>query len=148
MSGDSKLALPDMTLHLRRLILALLACLLAGAVQAEGEKPAEVPRGLWETPPDRAGVILHVRTRRCGRALCGRVERAKNRRGYDTPSNAVGNKVLWELQPRPDGSFLGEYRGPTAKRFLASRVEVAGRELRLDACDDTGCERFVWTRIR
>ena len=137
-----------MTLRSRRPLFALLACLLAGPVQAEGEKSAEVPRGLWETPPDRAGVILHVRTRRCGRALCGRVERAKNRRGFDTPSNAVGNKVLWELQPRPDGSFFGEYRGPSARQFLSSRVEVSGRELRLDACNDAGCEQFVWIRIR
>ncbi|MFK7835311.1 MAG: hypothetical protein AB8B60_03740 [Sulfitobacter sp.] len=109
---------------------------------------AEVPRGLWETEPDMLGVVLHVRTRRCGRALCGRVERAKNRRGYDTPSNAVGDKVLWEMRPQADGSFYGEYRGPTAIRFTKSRAEVRGREMRIEACTDEICDDLIWTLIR
>lgn len=120
----------------------------ATAAIAEGDGPVEVPRGLWETQASASGVVFHVRTRRCGRSLCGRVERAKNRRGYDTPSNAVGAKVLWEMRPQPDGSFFGEYRGPQANRYLQSRVEVSGKQLRLNACDDAGCEALVWVRIR
>lgn len=130
-------------------LVVVMACLcLSTAAMAEGEGQAEVPRGLWETQPDSLGVILHVRTRRCGRALCGRVERAKNRQGYDTPSNAVGDKVLWELRPQPDGSFLGEYRGPMARQYLDTRVQVFGREMRLQACNAQDCRALTWTRIR
>ena len=127
----------------------MMACLLmAKSVAAEGDGPAEVPRGLWQTEADRSGVIFHVRTRRCGRALCGRVERAKNRQGYDTPSNAVGAKVLWEMRPQPDGSFFGEYRGPQADRYLSSRVTTSGKELRLKACNEEGCEARTWVLLR
>ncbi|MEW9921361.1 hypothetical protein AB2B41_17255 [Marimonas sp. MJW-29] len=132
---------------LRRVILLAALCLPSAALaQAEGQ--IEVPRGLWETEPDFAGVILHVRTRRCGNALCGRVERAKNRAGFDAPSNAVGDKVLWEMRAQPDGSFFGEYRGPRAHRYLQSRATVVGRELRLEVCDEEKCSAQVWQRIR
>lgn len=129
----------------------LMTCLLflaAPPAMAQTEGQIEVPRGLWETEPDANGVILHVRTRRCGRALCGRVERAKNRGGYDTPSDAVGEKVLWELQPRPDGSFLGEYRGSNGRRYLETRVEIMGRKMRLEACTESDCRAVIWNRIR
>ena len=130
-------------------LIPLILCLGAGTpLLAQAEGSVEVPRGLWETEPDSQGVILHVRTRRCGRALCGRVERAKNRRGYDTPSNAVGDKVLWELRPQPDGSFFGEYRGPMGNSFLDSRIEVRGRTMTLRACNGDTCRTKVWNRIR
>lgn len=130
-------------------IQTLLFCLFcATAAQADGEGVVEVPRGLWETEADTFGIVFHVRTKRCGRALCGRVERVKDRRGYDTPSNAVGAKVLWEMRPQPDGSFFGEYRGPQANRYLKSRAEIAGKKLRLKACNDEGCDTRIWTLIR
>ena len=137
-----------MTLKAFRFWVALICTCLGASVEAQQGGQIEVPRGLWETEPDALGVVLHVRTRRCGRALCGRVERAKNRRGYDTPSNAVGDKVLWEMRPQPDGSFFGEYRGPLANRYLKSRVQVFGREMVLQACDDESCRKLVWMRIR
>lgn len=133
---------------LRLAAVSFALCLCWGSAafaQAEG---SEIPRGLWETPPDANGVLFHVRTRRCGRALCGRVERAKNRRGFDTPSNAVGAKLLWEMRAQPDGSFFGEYRGPQARRYLSSRATVVGRELRLEVCNDEGCRDQIWMRIR
>lgn len=134
---------------MRRTCLALLTVIgLAGGAHAQEGGQAEVPRGLWQTEPDGFGVVLHVRTRRCGRALCGRVERAKNRQGYDTPSDAVGDKVFWEMRPQPDGTFFGEYRGPRARRFPQSRVTVTGSEMRLDACTDAACTRRILTRIR
>lgn len=116
------------------------------AAQAEGA--AEVPLGLWRTGPDDLGVVLHVRTRRCGRALCGRVERAKNRRGHDTPSEAVGEKLLWELRPQADGSFLGEFRDARGAVYPLSRLEMAGKVLRLRACDAAQCREHHWTRLR
>lgn len=134
----------------RRILIcaAICAAWAGGASAQEAEGQVEIPRGLWETPLDETGVLFHVRTRRCGRALCGRVERAKNRRGYDTPSNAVGDKFIWGMRPQPDGSFLGEYRDPQANSFEKSRVQVIGKELRLEACNDAGCSKEVWTRIR
>jgi hypothetical protein len=121
---------------------------LAAGVAAQEGGQTEVPRGLWQTEPDSLGVFRLVRTRRCGSALCARVERAKNRAGYDAPSNAVGQKAFWAMRPQPDGSFYGEYRDARARRFLQSRVEVFGRKLRLRACDQTTCSETIWTLVQ
>ncbi|WP_160170284.1 hypothetical protein [Sulfitobacter noctilucicola] len=126
---------------------AMVLGIYAGAAQAQ-EGQVEVPRGLWQTEPDTFGVVLLVRTRACGRSLCARVERAKNRAGYDAPSGAVGQKVFWSMDPRPDGSFFGEYRSPKAEQFRESRVEVAGRILRLRACRKQDCRATEWKRVK
>ena len=121
---------------------------MGGSALAQSDSQTEVPRGLWQTEVDRNGIVYHVRTRRCGRALCGRVERVTNRKGYDTPSNAVGQKVLWDLRPQPDGSFFGEVRGTQGEQFLDSRVEVAGQTLRVKICTQAGCDTMTWQRLR
>jgi uncharacterized protein (DUF2147 family) len=121
---------------------------IAAVASAAAEEAAEVPLGLWQTEPDQIGVVLLVRTRSCGRALCARVERAKNRRGYDAPSDAVGQQVLWSMKPQPDGAFFGEYRDTAANRYPESRVEVSGKKLRLLLCNDQGCGQSLWTRVK
>jgi hypothetical protein len=131
-----------------RYIAALLLVGLASGIAAQEGGQGEVPRGVWQTEPDSLGVVLLVRTRACGSALCARVQRAKNRAGYDAPSDAVGQKVFWAMKPQPDGSFFGEYRDARAQRFLQSRVEVFGRKLRLRACDKTACRETTWKLVR
>ncbi len=125
--------------------LGLMAFAAMSAVQAGSR--GEVPRGLWQTEPDANGLVLQVRTRSCGRALCGRVERVKNRRGIDAPSNLVSQKVFWSMRQQPDGAFFGEYRGRDARSFPQSRVEFSGRELRLRACEGNACSESTWTRV-
>lgn len=128
---------------------AVILCLgLATGPFAQEGGQTEVPRGLWQTEPDDLGVILFVRTRSCGGALCARVQRAKNRAGYDAPSNAVGQKLFWAMGPQPDGSFFGEHRDARARQYAQSRVEVIGNRLRLRACDKTVCKETIWKRVR
>ena len=129
--------------------LALLAVLCAASpIAAQEDGQGEIPRGLWQSEPDMLGVVLLVRTRGCGRNLCGRVERAKNRGGYDAPSSAVGQKVFWEMKPQADGAFFGEYRDAEARQFRQTRVEVAGRKMRLRVCDTEGCKERIWVRVK
>lgn len=134
--------------HLKSVFAAIIAVWLAPMALAQSEGQAEVPRGLWQGAADLQGISFHVRTRRCGRALCGRVERVKNRRGFDAPSNAVGQKVLWELRPQPDGSFLGEFRDGTGNAWLDTRVELRGNALRLRICNGNKCRDESWKRLR
>ena len=121
---------------------------LSGAVLAQSDSQTEVPRGLWETPLSEAGIRFHVRTKRCGSALCGRVERVKDRRGYDTPSTMVGQKVLWDLKPQPDGSFLGKMVDSQGNWLSETRIEARSGKLHLRACGDDGCQDLVWKRLR
>lgn len=133
---------------LQRLIATACAGVWIAAAPVAAQGFVEVPLGLWQTPPNQIGVSLWVRTRACGRSLCARVERAKNRRGFDAPSNAVGQQLMWTMRPLPDGAFYGEYRDTAANRYLESRVTVVGKELRLEACDDSGCKDIVWVRVK
>lgn len=109
---------------------------------------ADVPLGLWKSSPDASGQVVHVRTKPCGRALCGRVERAKDRRGYDTPSTAVGRKVLWDMVPQPDGSYQGKIWEVSGNRMLGAKMQVQGNTMQLHNCDEAVCEDVIWTRLR
>lgn len=137
-----------MSYRIPLLAVILATRLVPGVLCAQEGSGAEIPRGLWATEPDQLGVVLWVRTRSCGRNLCGRVERAKNRGGYDAPSNVVGQLSLVKLRPQADGSFYGEYVDRNAEQFKRSRVEVIGRTLRLEACTKEACTDKVWMRVK
>lgn len=109
---------------------------------------ADQPLGLWQTTPDNTGMIAHVRTRACGSAYCGRVERAKDRRGYDTPSNAVGSKMLWDMIPQDDGSYLGQVWEPRVGRMQTTTVRVEGNQMLLQRCEGGECRNETWSRLR
>lgn len=113
-----------------------------------GAAHADVPIGLWQSPPDSAGIVLHVRTRSCGQGICGQIERVKNRQGYDAPSRAVGRRVLVNLVPDTDGSFAGQVWEPTGNRMLDARMEVQGNLMRFHNCDGILCREEVWRRVR
>lgn len=125
-----------------------LAVFASGPLAAQEGGRVEAPRGLWQTEPDILGDYLLVRTRGCGRNLCGRVERAKNRGGYDRPSDAVGQKVFWDMRPQAGDAFFGEYRNAEARSFDQTRVEVSGRTMRIRACDAQSCEEQIWKLVK
>lgn len=109
---------------------------------------ADIPLGLWQSSPDASGLVVHVRTKPCGSALCGRVERAKDRRGYDTPSTVVGRKVLWDMTQQPDGSYEGKIWEPAGNRMIPTKMQVNGNRMQLHNCENTVCRDVVWTRLR
>ncbi|MGC1497342.1 MAG: DUF2147 domain-containing protein [Sulfitobacter sp.] len=122
--------------------------LIAGMAAAASAARADVPLGLWKSNPDASGLVVHVRTKPCGPAVCGRIERAKDRRGYDTPSRAVGRKMLWDMTPQPDGSYQGKIWEPAANKMLVAKMQVQGNTMRLHNCDNAVCRDVVWTRLR
>ena len=129
---------------MKRLIcIAFLA--MAGGV---GTAKADVPFGLWQSPPDSRGIVLHVRTRSCGLAICGQVERVKNRKGYDAPSRAIGRRVLVNLVPDADCAFSGEVWEPSGNRMLRARMQVQGNLMRFHNCIGDQCRDEVWRRVR
>ena len=113
-----------------------------------GSAQADLPLGLWQSAPDSTGLVVHVRTKPCGRQLCGRVERAKNLRGYDTPSKAVGSQVLWGLDLQADGSYNGQFWAPDQGKIRSARVRVQGNEMLLHSCDGSACRDEVLQRLR
>lgn len=109
---------------------------------------ADVPIGLWQSPPDKRGIVLQVRTRTCGAGICGQVERVKDRRGYDAPSRDVGRAVLVNLVPEADGTYAGDVWEPARGALLEAKVKVKGNRMVLHKCNDTKCRDEVWRRVR
>lgn len=109
---------------------------------------ADVVEGVWKSPPDRNGLVVHVRAKSCGSALCGVVERAKDRRGYDKRSTAVGKRVFWDMRQQPDGSYVGTLLEPSATQRTTATMLVEGNAMRLQKCDADICKELVWTRLR
>ena len=113
-----------------------------------GPVSADVVEGVWKSPPDRNGLVVHVRAKPCGSALCGTVERAKDRRGYDTRSTAVGRRVFWDMVQQPDGSYVGTLLEPSASEKYRAEMHVEGNAMRLLKCQAETCKELIWTRLR
>jgi uncharacterized protein (DUF2147 family) len=113
-----------------------------------GTARADVPIGLWQSNPDARGIVFHVRTRSCGSAICGQVERVKDRRGYDTPSQVVGHRVLVDLMRDDDGTFTGLVWEPTSNRMLRARMTMTGNLMRFENCSEDTCRKATWRRVR
>jgi len=109
---------------------------------------ADVVEGVWKSAPDINGLVVHVRAKPCGSALCGVVERAKDRRGYDKRSSAVGKRVFWDMIKQPDGSYAGTLLEPSAHQTEAATMLVQGNALHLQKCEDASCDVVIWTRLR
>lgn len=109
---------------------------------------ADIPLGLWQSVPDRRGVVVHVRTKPCGGAICGQIERAKDLRGYDTPFTDLGRRMLLDMQIQPDGSYAGQIWQPHHGRLMTAQMRVQGNVMQLRNCDGDVCEEVVWKRLR
>ncbi|MFD2738947.1 DUF2147 domain-containing protein [Sulfitobacter aestuarii] len=132
-------------MHLLRILIGL-AFITALPISATAQEA--MAHGVWKSTPDRNGLVVHVRTKPCGAALCGTVERAKDRRGYDKRSSAVGRKIIWDMKPASDGVYRGKLWERDRNRTLDARLSVEGNALRLQQCDDNGCKDVIWTRLR
>ena len=128
----------------RKKLIILSAC-IAGFVTPVS---ADVVEGVWKSAPDLNGLVVHVRAKPCGDALCGTVERAKDRRGYDTRSTAVGKRVFWDMVRQPDGSYVGTLLEPSASQVHTATMLVDGNALHLQKCKGASCDEVVWTRLR
>ncbi|MEH6644068.1 hypothetical protein [Sulfitobacter sp.] len=113
-----------------------------------GSAQADVSIGLWQSPPDARGIVLQVRTRPCGQAICGQVERVNNRQGYDAPSRDVGRPVLVNLVPEVDGGFAGQVWEPLVNRMMSVRMQVEGNLMRFQNFHESDCRNEVWRRVR
>lgn len=127
---------------------ALLAVSAVVGIGGPGTVRADAPVGLWQSPPDARGIVMHVRTRTCGGGICGQIERVKNVRGYDAPSRAVGRRMLVNLVPEADGSFAGQVWEPSGNRMLRARMQVQGSLMRFENCNGEECRSEVWRRVR
>ncbi len=125
-------------------------CILLSAVLMGVSAPvfADVAEGVWKSAPDINGLVVHVRAKPCGQALCGVVERAKDRRGYDKKSTAVGKRVFWDMVRQADGSYEGTLIEPSGYTRKQTTMLVDGNAMHLVKCAENSCNEVVWTRLR
>ncbi|MGH6652506.1 MAG: DUF2147 domain-containing protein [Sphingopyxis sp.] len=130
---------------MKAIALALLLALPA-AVQAD---TAPTPFGLWQNPK---GTLL-VRTRDCGRQLCGNIVWAGPKAIADAREAGVtalvGTELLIGYRPSGAGRWTGQVYVPDQGRRYYSTIEVEGpNSLRISGCILGGliCKHQEWTR--
>ena len=125
-------------------------CILASALIVGTSPPvfADMVEGVWKSAPDINGLVVHVRAKQCGPALCGIVERAKDRRGYDKKSTAVGKRVFWDMVQQPDGTYAGNLLEPSGSKRKQATMLVDGNAMRLVKCSGMDCDEVTWTRLQ
>ena len=126
-----------------RTIFALI--LLTGTALPAG---ADVVLGLWRTPPDSNGIVIQVRAKACGDAVCARVERVTDRRGIDKRSGYVGRRMIWDMIPLDADNYRGKFWDPHANRVFDADLSVAGNRIILRPCHAGQCRELTWLRVR
>ncbi len=123
------------------LIAAALGLVLVGSPVA-----AATPEGVWLTPPDQKGQYAHVVTHRCGKGLCGTIERTYDASGKRITTPNVGVRVFWDMVPDGD-EYTGRAYVPAHRREYAARMKVQGRSMEVKGCLGPVCQSQIWRRV-
>jgi uncharacterized protein (DUF2147 family) len=141
---------------IRPWILAATALLIAAApapppaAPTAGNGTATSWEGVWRNTNN----TVHLRTARCGRAMCGTVvwaipkarEDAKNGSGQDL----IGRQLFQNFRPAEDGKWKGKVFLPDLNASAAATVTPTGRDTMLvSGCLLFGlaCKTQHWWRI-
>jgi uncharacterized protein (DUF2147 family) len=111
--------------------------------------PAPSPIGLWQNPK----ATLLVRTRDCGRELCGNIVWAGPKAIADAReagiATLVGTELLIGYHPSGKGRWTGQVYVPDQGRRFYSTIDVESADrLRISGCILGGliCKHQEWTR--
>ncbi len=129
---------------MKRMMMAAVLALIAGAVQAQ-----DALIGDWRTAPDDNGHTGLIRVAQCGASLCGTLVEAFDEGGQSMASENVGRQIIWDTNPTTDaGVYRGQIYSPDRDATYNSRLylsgnslEVCGRRLGIERCGGN------WTRV-
>lgn len=110
---------------MKRMIMAVVLALAAGAVQAQ-----DTLMGDWRTAPDDNGNTGIIRIVQCGSSLCGTLVQSFDSSGGVLQTENTGRQIIWDTNPT---STSGEYRGklwaPDRDATYNSRLYLNGNSL-------------------
>ncbi len=118
-------------------------------VFASGAAFADPVEGLWKTQPDDRGNFGHVEIYSCGAALCGVIRKAFDPKGAERPSDNIGKRMIWDMEPRGDGDYRGgKIWAPDRDKTYSSRMSLEGDNLEVSGCVLGICREQTWSRVR
>ena len=131
----------------------MFALLLAAAAAAAQPAPraADPVIGTWM---NRKGTVA-VATRRCGRALCGRVvwasPDAQEKASAGGTDRLVGTEILRALQPTGQGLWEGEVFVPDLGTTATGQLMLIGpTRIEINGCQYGGllCKKQEWHKVK
>ncbi|MBT9382366.1 DUF2147 domain-containing protein [Pseudooceanicola sp. CBS1P-1] len=128
--------------------LMLGAMLLAAPVAAQA--PYEDPLvGMWLSPPAPNGMRGRVMIQPCGPAYCGTVAALLDPQGRVVPSDAVGTRIAWGMQPTAPAYYSGMVWVPGIDQTVSAEMLLQGDVLQVQGCvNPMLCDLQVWRRLR
>jgi len=147
-----------MTASFPRLLAA--AALLTAAAPAPPPAPSagangpSSPSSSWEGMWRNTNNTVHLRTARCGRAMCGTVVWAIPKARADAKSGSgqdlIGRQLFQDFRPAEDGKWKGKVFLPDLNTSASATVTPTGRDTMLvSGCLLFGlaCKTQHWWRI-
>lgn len=118
---------------------------LAAGAQA-GADPIE---GVWRTLTDDVGHYGYVRFAPCGAQICGTIIKTFVAEGKEQPTPLIGKLVVWDMEPRGDGSYAGgRIWSYEDDRVYGARLRLHGALLEISGCLAFLCQTVGdWTRV-
>jgi uncharacterized protein (DUF2147 family) len=118
-------------------------------VFASGAAFADPVEGLWKTQPDDRGNFGHVEIYSCGAAFCGVIRKAFDPKGAERPSDNIGKRMIWDMEPREDGDYRGgKIWAPDRDKTYSSLMSLEGDSLEVSGCVLGICRGQTWSRVR
>ena len=128
----------------KRLTLAALAVSLATPALA-----ADPVVGLFKTQPGDDGGYGHVEIFECEDRICGVLQAAFNGDGEPVASDAVGKRMIWDMQAKGDGEYRrGKIWAPDRDKTYNSKMDLSGDTLEVSGCVLVICRAQTWTRVK
>ncbi|MFC7703471.1 DUF2147 domain-containing protein [Plastorhodobacter daqingensis] len=131
---------------IRKSLMALTLTAPLIATPAFAQDPAE---GIWTTQPDNNGNYGTVQILPCENRICGVLTGAFDGSGAPLPSENIGRAIVWDMQPRGDGSYEnGKVFSPDQGRTYNAKMALRGDQLGVAGCVLGFCREQTWTRAR
>lgn len=126
----------------------ILPMLLSVALAAPISHPADMT-GLWRN----ASNSVHIRTDRCGRAMCGTIVWASAEARQDAarggPDRLIGTRIFDQFEPDGD-EWVGDVYVPDLDQSFSGTLRLEGRDTLVGrGClfGNFGCREQRWTRM-
>lgn len=105
--------------------------------------------GMYKTQPGDDGNYGHVEIYECDNAICGVIRKAFNASGAEIPSDNIGKRMIWNMQPKGNGAYAkGKIWAPDRNKTYNSKMELKGSALKVSGCVLGICRAQNWTRVK
>lgn len=128
---------------MKKTLIALAACLAATSAYA-----ADPVVGKYRSLADKNGISYNVQLNECGAKICGLITKAFDGSGAAVASDAIGKKMMWDMEPKGNGSYGGgKIFAPDTGKTYNSKMQIKGNSLKVSGCIGPICRGQTWSPV-